>query len=252
MLPYVLHCRRCFSPPNWLWTANVRNAYFPTPDAIARRFKDLWLFAYFATDVLPSLRNLLLGYLCATILGITIGTALGLLKPLRLVFVPLLDFARSIPIIMLIPPFVLTLGIGDVSKLAIITLGTFFPIALATIDGVRRIDPALLDVTRSLLLPWHKELFVAWLPSAAPSIAGGMQTGLQFAFILMVASEMLAAYRGLGFRTMQAQLTFDSTSVWAGIVLLAILGFSLNAVFNYFRDVVLGWHARSRAASRSH
>jgi sulfonate transport system permease protein len=143
------------------------------------------------------------------------------------------------------------LGVGDESKVAIIALGAFFPIALATVDGLRRTDPALLDVTRSLRLSRWRELVSAWLPSASPSIAGGMQTGLQFAFILMVASEMLAAVRGLGYLTMTAQATFDSRSVWAGIVLLAILGFAFNAVFVLIRDRVLRWHVESRAASRA-
>jgi len=234
-----------------VWTSNMRNPYFPPLWDIARRFQELWLFDRVVSDVLPSLRNLLLGYAIAVVLGIVVGLTLGRVKILRLLFTPLLDFARSIPVIMLIPPFVLVLGIGDASKLAIIALGAFFPIVLATIDGLRRTDPALLEVTRSLRLPWWKEITVAWLPSAAPSIAGGMQTGLQFAFILMVASEMLAAIRGLGYVTMQAQLTFDSTSVWAGIVLLAILGFLLNTAFIAIRDRILRWHVESRATARS-
>lgn len=233
------------------WTSANRNPYFPAPLLIAKRFQELWLFDRFASDVIPSLVNLVVGYCIAVALGIGVGIALGRVKTLRFLFIPLLDFARSIPVIMLIPPFVLVLGIGDASKLAIIGLGAFFPIALATIDGLRRTDLALIDVARALGLPWLKELTVIWIPSAAPSIAGGMQTGLQFSFILMVASEMLAAIRGLGYVTMQAQMTFDSVSVWAGIILLAILGFLLNAAFVAIRDKVLNWHVASRALSRS-
>jgi sulfonate transport system permease protein len=235
----------------WIWTTSTRNPYFPPPARIATRFQQLWLFERFTSDVIPSLVNLLVGYLIAVIVGIAFGIGLGRVKILRLLFTPLLDFARSIPVIMLIPPFVLVLGIGDTSKLAIIALGAFFPIALATMDGLRRTEPALIDVTRGMRLPPLKELQVAWIPSAAPSIAGGMQTGLQFAFILMVASEMLAAVRGLGYVTMQAQLTFDSASVWAGIVLLAILGFLLNALFVIVRNRVLKWHNESRASLRA-
>lgn len=234
-----------------LWTASFKSPYFPTPMRIAARFQELWLFKRVGSDVLPSLRNLILGYAMGTAIGLTLGVALGRVRILRILFTPLLDFCRSIPIIMLIPPFVLILGIGDNSKLAIIALGACFPIALATIDGLRRTDQALIDVTRSMHLPWWKELTVAWIPSASPSIAGGMQTGLQFSFILMVASEMLAAVRGLGYLTMQAQMTFDSVSVWAGIILLAILGFLLNTAFVLLRDRVLRWHVESRALSRS-
>jgi sulfonate transport system permease protein len=234
-----------------VWTGSAADPYFPAPGRIAERFQELWLFDRFLSDVVPSLVNLALGWLIAVVVGITVGVALGRIKMLGLLFAPLLDFGRSIPAIMLIPPLVLVLGIGDSSKIAIIALGAFFPIALATMDGLRRTDPALIDVTRSLQLSRRREIFVAWIPSAAPSIAGGMQTGLQFAFILMVASEMLAATHGLGYVTMQAQLTFDSVSVWAGIALLAILGFAINALFVIARDRILRWHVAMRTASRA-
>lgn len=234
-----------------LWTTSTPNPFFPTPDAIAAQFQALWLFDRFLSDVVPSLTNLIVGYALASVFGIAAGLAIGRINLLRLLVTPLLDFGRSVPAIMLIPPLVLVLGIGDEAKIAIITLGAFFPIVVSTIDGLGQTDPALIDVTRSMQLSRWRELQVAWIPSAAPSIAGGMQTGLQFALVLMVASEMLAAVRGLGYLTMQAQLTFDSASVWAGIVLLAIIGFLANALFVGVRDRVLMWHVAMRAATRS-
>ncbi|YCK79943.1 ABC transporter permease subunit (plasmid) [Arthrobacter sp. D3-18] len=232
-------------------TTTSRNPYFPNPARIMNRFQKLWLFDKVPTDVIPSLTNFILGYVIAVVSGVVAGVVLGRIKLLRLLFAPLLDFARSIPPIMLIPPFVLLLGIGDESKVAIIALGAFFPVVLATMDGLRRTDPALIDVTRSLQLSRWRELLVAWIPSAGPQIAGGMQTGLQFAFILMVASEMLAATHGLGYLTMQAQVTFDSASVWTGILMLAILGFGLNTLFVLARNRILRWHVQSRAAARA-
>jgi sulfonate transport system permease protein len=234
-----------------LWTQSVRNPYFPTISRILERFQEMWLFELFISDVVPSLSNLLIGWSAASAFGIGAGLLLGRIRVLRLLFSPLLDFGRSVPAIMLIPPLVLVLGVGDSSKIAIITLGAFFPIALSTMDGLRQVDPGLIDVTRALQISRLRELQVAWLPSAAPSISGGMQTGLQFAFILMVASEMLAATHGLGYRTMQAQLSFDSASVWAGIVLLAILGFLLNAVFIGIRNRALAWYIAMQSTSRT-
>ncbi len=234
-----------------VWAAANPSPYFPAPTAIAQRFRELWLFDRFMSDLVPSLVNLMTGWTVAVVVGILVGVLLGRVAPLRLMFAPLLDFGRSIPAIMLIPPLVLVLGIGDASKIAIIALGAFFPVALSTMDGLRQTDPALIDVTRALRLSRLKEIRVAWLPSAAPSIAGGMQTGLQFAFILMVASEMLAAIHGLGYLTMQSQLTFDSVGVWAGIVMLAILGFVINAIFVLVRDRLLAWNVAMRAAAHA-
>lgn len=228
-----------------------RNAFFPPLQVIARRFQALWLFDRVPTDVIPSLVNFAIGFCLAVIVGVPFGVVLGRVGWLGDMVLPLIDFARSIPPIMLIPPFVLILGIGDASKIVIIVIGAIFPIMVATLDGLRRTDPAVLDVARAIQLGRVDTVLRMYLPSAMPSIFGGIQTGLQFALVLMVSSEMVAAVRGIGFLTMQAQATFNAPSVWAGILLLAVLGFLINALFTLIRNRVLSWHIGMRAVSKS-
>jgi len=225
-----------------IWSSQTSSPYFPPiPDVVAR-FDELWLWDGFFTDVVPSLRNLLLGFSIAVASGLLVGVVFGLSRTTRELLVPLLNFGRSLPPIMLIPPLVLVLGVGDASKVAIIAFGAAFPVCLASIDGVRRTDPALLDMARSIGLGRTATVRHVYLPSASPTIFGGIQVSLQVAFVLMIASEMLAAFRGLGYITMQAQLTFDSRTMWAGIVLLAVLGFLANALFAILRSRALAWH----------
>jgi ABC-type nitrate/sulfonate/bicarbonate transport system permease component len=201
------------------------------------------------SDILPSLINLITGFLIAVVVGLLVGLILGRITWVRELCLPLINFGRSIPPIMLIPPLVLVLGIGDEGKIAIIAFGAVFPVCLATIDGMRQTDPVLLDMSRSIGLGKVTTLRQVYLPSAAPSIFGGIQVALQISLVLMVASEMLAAFRGLGYITMQAQLSFDSRTMWAGIVLLALLGFGLNLIFTFVRRRVLAWHIGMRELS---
>ncbi|YCN58137.1 ABC transporter permease [Rhodococcus erythropolis] len=234
-----------------LTTTREPNPFYPPLNAIAERFTELWIFDGIETDVVPSLSNLLAGFAIAVVAGVLGGLLLGRVRILREIFMPLISFGRSVPPIMLIPPLVLVLGIGDSSKIAIIAIGAVFPVLIATIDGLRQTDPALLDVARSMQLSRTRTTLNIWIPSAAPSMFGGIQSALQIALVLMVSSEMVAAVRGVGFVTMQAQLTFDAPSVWAGIVLLAILGFLLNFIFTLVRNRLLRWHIGMRSTSKS-
>jgi sulfonate transport system permease protein len=221
--------------------------YYPAMGDIATRFRELWLFERFRSDVVPSMKNLALGLLLAWAIGIPVGVALGRARWAREMFGPLLDFGRSVPPIMLIPPLVLVLGIDDSSKIAVIAIAAFFPVCIATIDGMRLADTTLLDAARAIRLGRWRTITSIYLPSGSPAILGGVQVSLQVGFVLTVASEMLAAYRGVGYVTMQAQLAFDSTTMWAGIVLLALLGYLVNAVFVVARNQLLSWHIGMRA-----
>jgi len=225
------------------WVERSPSAYFPPLNQILTRFQELWLSDRLMTDVVPSLRNLALGFALAVLGGLILGVVLGLSRWAREMFVPLLNLGRSIPPIMLIPPLVLVLGVGDSSKVAIIAFGAAFPVCLAAIDGIRQVDPALLDMARSIGLGRVGTVRQVFLPSASPTIYGGVQVALQVAYVLMIASEMLAAFRGLGYITMQAQLTFDARTMWAGILLLAILGFLTSLIFTLVRNRALSWHA---------
>ena len=223
-------------------TANSPSPYFPSPGRIWERFDETWLFAHFGTDVVPSLRNLALGFSAAAVAGVVLGLAIGRVTWLQHLLMPLVHFFRSVPPIMLIPPLVLIIGTGDSSKVAIIFVGALFPILIASLDGVSNIDPALTEVGRGLRIGRLRAVTRIYGPAASPAIFGGLETGLQISVVLMVASEMVAATHGIGYLTMQAQATFDAVGVWSGIVLLSILGLLIAALFRAVRSRMLGWH----------
>lgn len=222
--------------------------FFPPISVILKRFADLWIFKHIPTDVLPSLKNFFIGYAIALVLGLVIGIIVGRVRWLNEMAQPLIHFGRSVPPIMLIPPLVLVLGIGDASKIFVIALGAMFPVLLTTVDGIRQVDPALLDMSKSIQLGKMQTLRRIILPAASPAIYGGAQTALQVALILMVSSEMVAATHGVGYLTMQAQASFNAPSVWAGILLLALLGFLINVVFTAIQKRALAWHSGRAAA----
>jgi ABC-type nitrate/sulfonate/bicarbonate transport system permease component len=229
----------------WTLSADSTSAFYPSLETILRNFKDTWLFAHVGSDVVPSLLRFALGYLLATFLGVTLGVLLGRLRTLDLAFQPSVQFARSIPATGLVPVSITLMGIGNAPKIWLIGFVCMFPILLNTIDGVRGIERGLEDVGRTFRLTRRQRIFQIQLPSAAPQIFAGMRISLAFAFIMMIVTEMVGATSGIGFVTLNAQQSFQVPLMWAGMLLLGILGAFLNFLFLLIERRVLAWQYRS-------
>jgi ABC-type nitrate/sulfonate/bicarbonate transport system permease component len=232
-----------------LLSAGSHDVYFPPLTEIVTSFRENWLFARFGDDMLPSLERIVLGLLLATVAGVGIGVALGSSRLVLRAFGPLLDFVRAIPPPALIPFMLLAFGIGDTAKVVLIVLGCVWPILLGTIDGVSGIDPVTRDTARAYGIVGPRRLFGVILPAASPQIAAGMRISLSLAVILMVVSEMVGSTNGVGNFIVEAQRSFAITDMWSGILLLALIGYVLNLVFELCERRVLRWHRMRREST---
>lgn len=228
-------------------SASSTDPYFPPLSRILEAFADLWLFEHLRSDIVPSLLNLAAGFALATVTGVTAGTVLALVDPLRRTFLPVINFYRALPGIALIPVLLGLLGFGNEVRILMIAIAATAPTMLATLDALRATDPVVVDVTASFRLGFGQRLFGVLLPGALPRIFSGLQISLQFAFIALLASEMLGASRGVGAMTLIAQQTFRSADMWAGVLLLALIGVVTNLLMVLLRRRVLRWYDASRA-----
>ena len=217
---------------------------WPTFTAVAGRFWDMW-----ATDpdawqrsLVPSLARLLIGWLGAVVIGIALGTLIGLSARARDYVDPVIHFLRAIPPPALVPLFIVLLGIGDAMKAAMILFGVVWPILINTADGVASVEPLQRETGRVYRIGFRDELTRIILPSAAPKIFAGLRISLSIAVILMVISEMVATVNGVGFELVQAQRSFRSLDLWATILLLGLIGYTLNAILGMVEAHVLRWH----------
>lgn len=222
---------------------------WPTLTDVIARFWDRWATNpdAWTQSLLPSLARLLAGWMGAVVVGIVLGTAIGMSRWVRDVTQPMLAFMRAIPPPALLPLFIVLLGIGDSMKVAMIGFGVIWPILLNTADGVSSVEPLQRDTWRAYRIGAGDRLLRIILPAASPSIFAGLRVSLSIAVILMVVSEMLATVNGVGFELVQAQRTFRSLDVWATIVLLGVIGYGLNAILGIIERPVLRWH---RGATR--
>jgi ABC-type nitrate/sulfonate/bicarbonate transport system permease component len=223
---------------------------WPAFTDVLARFWDRWVSdpEAWRRSLLPSLGRLLAGWIVAVLLGVALGTIVGLSRWARDITGPAFAFMRAIPPPALLPLFIVLFGIGDAMKIAVIAFGAVWPILLNTADGVSSVDALRLDIGRVYHVRRRDRLLRIILPAASPAIVAGLRVSLSIAVILMVVSEMVATVDGVGFELVQAQRTFRSIDVWATIVLLGALGYGLNGVLRRVERPLLRWHRGATGA----
>jgi ABC-type nitrate/sulfonate/bicarbonate transport system permease component len=220
----------------------VHTVYIPPVSQIFITFFHEWFSPTFKAQAVPSLWRMANGYIWASLVGISIGVLIGSYKPIWKLLDPVLQFLRATPPTAIIPVGILLIGIGDQMKIVVIAFGAMWPILLNAADGARLVPFERLDTAKIFGLSKFETLTRVIVPSATPMIAAGMRTGLSISLILIVVSEMIGSTDGLGYYILQAQRTFAIPEMYGGIVLLAILGYSLNMLFLQLEQKVLGWH----------
>ena len=233
-----------------LWTVQAGSQYFPRLSTILVEFREMWLFSQFGTHVVPSLERMALGYGIAVVAGIALGIPLGLSRWARAAAMPHIEYWRAIPPPALLPISVLLLhSIGNLQKVSFIAFFCLFPILLNTIDGVRAIDPTMIDTARSYGVRGFERIRRIVLPAAMPQIAAGMRNSLALAVIMMVLTEYFSSTSGVGYVLLISKNTFEMAPMWAAIVLIGVLGYLLNLLFLLAEHRVLSWHRGWRAAT---
>lgn len=235
----------------WFATAGTTNAFFPPLQTILSRFHELWLFSHFSSDVLPSIGNLVAGFFIGGTIGTLVGIGFALVRPISDALSPVVHFWRAIPPIATIPIFIAILGFGNEVRILVISLAALFPALIATFDGIRSTEPQLVDVSRVFRLTRWEIIKDVYLPSAGPQIFSGLQVSLQYSLIVMIASEMLGSSHGIGAMTLIAQQSFIAPDMWAGILLLGLIGYFANLLFTLVRRRALRWYEGAKASERA-
>ncbi len=213
----------------------------PKPSDVFATFVELWSTGALWQHLLPSLTRLLVGSALGAVSGIAIGIAIGLFSHVRAGLVPLVAALFPVPKIALLPLFVIWFGIDEGSKYALIALGTFTPTVVATYGAVDNVDRSLIRMGQSFDLTWRSIVWKIVLPGAMPGILSGLRISLAIGIILLVAAEMLGAEYGIGAYILQAGSLYDLERLFAGVVILSVLGVAVSAGIGALERRVLRW-----------
>jgi len=235
----------------WLASALalVPPLFLPSPLAVLGKFKavaldgfvDATLWQHAATSVARVFAALLLAIASA----IPVGILIGLSSRARAVFDPLIEFYRPIPPLAYLPLIVIWFGIGELSKVLLIYLAIFAPLAIATLHGVRRVDQNRLRAAQSLgASRWQLVRFVI-LPSAVPDVLTGIRIGLGVGWSTLVAAELIAATRGLGFMIQSAAQFLVTDVVIMGILVIALIASGFEYGLRWLQRKYVPWEGRA-------
>jgi len=218
---------------------------FPPPSGIVGALRELALsgelFLHAATSVARSLG----GFAVGAVLGVSLGVVTAMVAPLRFLSDPMLHGFRAVPAIALVPLAVVWFGIGEVSKLALITWGTFFPVWINTYLGARDVSATLVRSARSLGASRSTLILRVILPAALPLIIAGLRQSLAIALVVMVAAELVGASIGLGQMIATAQQIFRIDHMFVGLLAIGIIGFALDRLFVFVAHRLLPWYGRT-------
>ena len=199
---------------------------------------DIWL------DIRVTMTETVLGFVIGTLLGLIVGYAFARNRLLGLAFDPLLSMFNAIPRLVLAPVFILAFGIDLASKVALGVTLVFFIVFFATFAAVRDVDQTLVDNVRILGARRRDVTFEVLLPAAFSAIVASMRTSAGFAFAGAVVAEYIGSNAGLGRRIATAEAFFDSTGVFGGIVLIALLALLLDSLLQLVEGRSSRWKPR--------
>ncbi len=209
-------------------TGVLNPAVFPPLDRVAGALWSGLASGRLVGDVAISLQRAGIAFLAAVALGIPLGLFMGQIRALERALDPILQLFRQTSALALYPVFILLLGLGEASKIFVIFWATLFPILLATIGGVKEVDPKLIEMARSFGATRLTTFRRVVLPASVPPIFVGLRLSATTALLLLIAAEMIGANSGLGFQVMNAQYNFQIPLMFAAIFLLAFLGLAAN------------------------
>ena len=187
---------------------------------------------------------LVLGWLLASLAGIALGVVVGLSATVRAYLQPMLEFVRPLPASALLPLAIAIFGLNPAMVLAVVAFGAMWPVLLGTIHGLVAVQPRLQEVARCLGLSRRAYVWKIGLPNALPDILAGMRLALTVALIVSVVGEMIASQPGLGQAILLAARAFRASELFAGIVLLGLIGLVSNALLALAEAQWLKWQRR--------
>lgn len=213
----------------------------PAPTQVAQTLFNLAASGELLRHISASLLRVTAGFLIGASLAIVIGTWVGLSQRAEAYLEPTFQALRAIPSLAWVPLLLLWLGIDETPKVILIALGAFFPVYLALLAGIRNIDRKLVEVGQLYQLNRFTLVRRILLPAALPNLFTGLRSALSLSWMFLVAAELIAATRGLGYLLSDGRETSRPDLVIAAILLLAILGKLSDSLLKYWEARTLNW-----------
>jgi len=234
----------------WLATTLgwIKPLFLPSPGAIVSKFFTIVRTGYTDTSFLEhvtiSTARVFGAFLLACVVGVPLGLAMGMSPLIRGVLDPPIEFYRPIPPLAYLPLMIIWFGIGETSKVLLIFLSVFAPVALGTRSGVKSAAIEQIHAAYSFGASRWQVLRHVILPAALPEILTAMRIGIGFGWTTLVAAEMVAATSGLGYLVLSASQFLQTSTVIMGIIVIAIIAYAFDLLMRFIERKIVPWKGR--------
>jgi NitT/TauT family transport system permease protein len=228
----------------WQWVSHthfVNPVFLPTPLQVVDTAGEILRGDTLLTDVRMSFLRVTEGFLLSAILALPIGLMMGAFRIFEGFAQPLTEFIRYVPVPALIPLLMIFFGIGEMSKVMLIFVGTFFQLVLMVADEVRRVDYDLLQVSYTLGARTGEVIQLVLFRAALPGIFDALRLCNGWAWTYLIIAELVAANEGLGFRILKFSRYIQTPKIWVYLVILGVIGLGLDFLFRRFNARVFAW-----------
>lgn len=219
----------------------VSPVFLPGPIATWAALVDGFKNGMLEEQTLATVQRMLYGWLLASLLGMALGALIGSSRRAREYLAPMFEFIRPLPSSAMIPVGIAFFGLTKSMVIGVIAFGSIWPMLLATIYGFAAVEPRLIEVGKIYRLSRLQVVFKVAFPNAMPDIFAAMRLGLITALILSVVGEILAFQGGLGSYILQASRAYRSPDLFAGVVLLGLIGLVSNLILSFLEERYLRW-----------
>jgi ABC-type nitrate/sulfonate/bicarbonate transport system permease component len=224
-------------------TGLLPKSMMPSFGAVATSLASLVRTGEIVPHTIASLARAGIGFAAALIAGVTLGILMARVRRVQLAVEPILLLIYPVPKPALIPLFMIWLGIGDFSKIAVIALACLVPIVISTFNGASSVDSMLLWSARARGTSGRRLLWRVVLPAALPQIAAGVRTAIAIAIIVLVSSEFISSEAGLGYLIFAYGGVGADDAMLAVVLYLAVLGYALDRLYVAGLRKAMAWHA---------
>lgn len=223
---------------------DIKPYLIPNPWSVAQQLVVEWPMLW--RETLPTLYATLGGFAASAVVGVAIAMWISYSRLVESFVYPLLVFSQSIPKVAIAPLFVVWFGFGILPKIIVAFLLGFFPVVVATVQGFKSVEPDVIDLARSMgANPW--KVFIKFrLPTALPSIFSGLKVSVTLAVVGAVVGEFVGSNSGIGYVLQKANGTFDLPLMFAGLVILSMVGVLLFLAIEVIERALMPWHQSQR------
>jgi ABC-type nitrate/sulfonate/bicarbonate transport system permease component len=219
----------------------IDTRFFPAPSSVISTLVEMLRSGELVAHTAISMQRLAYGTVLGALPALLLGITMGLNRPIRALFDPIIAATYPVPKSAILPLALLVFGLGEGSKIFMVAIGVFFPMVINTTTGVLEINRIYLDVGKNYKASRWSTFWTIALPGALPVIMTGFKLGVGIGLVLIAVAEMVGAKSGLGYLIWSAWSTFAVEQMYVGLFVIAIIGFLLTLGLNELERVIIPW-----------